>query len=113
MRWLSGFLVFITYAVPARAQTDPALPPQTFLRDRGPGVATSMFGTYVRKGELLVYPFFEGYVDSDQEYTPAELGFSGDTWHFHRRAFLKVNNGLGLTTNATGLAPEIGVMMSF
>jgi hypothetical protein len=25
----------------------------------------------------------------------------------------KVNNGLGLTTNATGLAPEIGVMMSF
>jgi len=34
-------------------------------------------------------------------------------WHFHRRAFLKVNNGLGLTTNATGLAPEIGVMISF
>jgi hypothetical protein len=34
-------------------------------------------------------------------------------WHFRRRAFLKVNNELGLTTNATGLAPEIGVMMSF
>jgi hypothetical protein len=38
-----------------------------------------MFGTYVRKGELLVYPFFEGYHDSDLEYTPAELGFVGDT----------------------------------
>jgi hypothetical protein len=34
-------------------------------------------------------------------------------WHFHRRAFLKVNNGWGLTTNATDFAPEIGLMISF
>jgi hypothetical protein len=34
-------------------------------------------------------------------------------WHFHRRAFLKVNNGWGLTTNATDVAPEIGVMIAF
>ena len=39
-------------------------------------------------------------------------GFAWGTGTF-RRAFLKINNGLGLTTNATGLAPEIGVMMSF
>ena len=46
-----------------------------YLRDRGPGVATSMFGTYVRKGELLVYPFGEWYVDRDLEYKPSELGY--------------------------------------
>lgn len=49
------------------------------LRDRGTGVATSMFGTYVREGELLVYPFFEWYYDSNLEYKPNEFGFAGDT----------------------------------
>lgn len=48
------------------------------LHDRGPGVPVSMFGTYVRKGELLVYPFLEFYVDKDYEYKPAELGFEGN-----------------------------------
>jgi hypothetical protein len=33
-------------------------------------------------------------------------------WHFHRRAFLKLNAGVGLTPNATDFAPEIGVMIS-
>jgi hypothetical protein len=47
-------------------------------RDRGPGVPTSMFGTYVEKGELLVYPFFEYYYDHDAEYSPLELGFDLD-----------------------------------
>ena len=53
------------------------LPPH--LRDRGTGVATSMFGTYVRQGELLVYPFIEWYADHDLEYKPSELGFGLDT----------------------------------
>lgn len=35
----------------------------------------SQFGTYVRQGELLVYPFFEWYYDSDYEYKPSELGY--------------------------------------
>jgi hypothetical protein len=60
---------------PAPAAEEP-LP--VFLRDRGTGLPTSMFGTYVRKGELLVYPFFEGYVDRNLEYSPAELGFGLD-----------------------------------
>ncbi|MBA2706752.1 MAG: hypothetical protein H0U59_02965 [Gemmatimonadaceae bacterium] len=34
-------------------------------------------------------------------------------WRFLPRAVLKVNNGFGLTTNATNLAPEAGVMFSF
>jgi hypothetical protein len=49
-----------------------------YERDRGSGMATSMFGTYVNKGELLVYPFFEWYYDHNFEYKPNEFGFTGD-----------------------------------
>ena len=49
-----------------------------FLRDRGPGIPTSLFGTYVQKGELLIYPFFEYYRDQNLEYSPAELGLGPD-----------------------------------
>ena len=48
-----------------------------YLRDRGTGVATSLFGTYVRDGELLVYPFYEYTTNKDQEYSPEELGYVG------------------------------------
>ncbi len=50
-----------------------------YLQDRGTGMPTSMFGTYVREGELLIYPFFEYYRDNDLEYKPAELGYGLDT----------------------------------
>ena len=46
----------------------------SYLRDRGEGIPTSMAGTYVQKGQLLVYPFFEYYRDHDYEYAPNELG---------------------------------------
>ncbi len=49
-----------------------------YLRDRGTGLPTSMFGTYVRRGELLVYPFFEYYRDHNLEYKPADLGYGLD-----------------------------------
>jgi hypothetical protein len=49
-----------------------------YLRDRGTGIATSLSGTYVRNGELLVYPFYEYTVNNDQEYKPSELGFAGE-----------------------------------
>jgi hypothetical protein len=63
-------------AGPARADdSEDQLP--AYLRDRGTGVPTSMFGTYIRQGELLVYPFAEWYVDSDLEYKPEELGYAG------------------------------------
>jgi len=45
------------------------------LRDRGPGIPVSMFGTYVEKGEFLFYPYFEYYQDGDAEYSPDEFGF--------------------------------------
>ena len=46
-----------------------------WLADRGPGIWTSIFGTYVRSHELLVMPFAEGYYDNNFEYKPAELGY--------------------------------------
>lgn len=46
-----------------------------YLRDRGTGVRTSVLATYVRQGELLVYPFFEWYADRNLEYKPSELGY--------------------------------------
>lgn len=63
-------------SAPPPTPTDSTLP--TYLEDRGTGVATSMFGTYIRKGELIVYPFFEYYRDKDFEYKPSELGFAGE-----------------------------------
>jgi hypothetical protein len=48
-----------------------------YLADRGTGIPTSMFGDYVRSGELKVYPFYE-YTSGNLEYKPAELGFGLD-----------------------------------
>jgi hypothetical protein len=70
-----SLLFTLTLTTGAFAQQD-TLP--AYLRDRGTGVATSMFGTYVRQGELLVYPFFEYYRDNNMEYKPAELGYGLD-----------------------------------
>ncbi len=58
------------------APSGPSLP--SYLADRGTGVPTSMFGTYIRRGELIVYPFFEYYRDHDFEYKPSELGYPGE-----------------------------------
>ena len=66
------FLFFQTSSISAEEQ----LP--VYLQDRGTGIPTSMFGTYVRPGELLVYPFIEFYMDSNMEYSPDELGYGVD-----------------------------------
>jgi len=52
---------------------DSALP--KYLRDRGTGVPASIFGTYIRRGELLVYPFLAYTRDHNREYNPTEFGF--------------------------------------
>jgi hypothetical protein len=49
-----------------------------YLRDRGTGVPVSQFGTYIQRGQFLVYPFFEYYHDDDAEYAPNELGGTDD-----------------------------------
>jgi hypothetical protein len=98
-----GPLLVVLTSVCAEAQEQPSLPsPVTErLRDRGEGLPTSMFGTYVRKGEFLLYPFFEYYHDADFEYSPEELGFVGDVDY---RGRYRAQEGLlflayGLTDN--------------
>ncbi len=49
-----------------------------FLEDRGTGVASSMFGTYINKGEFIFYPYYEYYYDQDAEYAPEEFGYGLD-----------------------------------
>ncbi len=66
-------LVLAAAAGSARAQAEPER-----FADRGPGQPTSMFGTYIEAGQLLVYPFFEYYLDDNAEYSPNELGFGLD-----------------------------------
>lgn len=66
------------FGQPASQASQPDSTRRAFLADRGEGVATSMFGTYIRRGELIVYPFFEYYRDRNFEYKPAEFGFAGD-----------------------------------
>lgn len=82
-----------------------------YLRDRGTGVPTSMFGTYIRKGEFIFYPFFEYYINSDEEYAPSDLGFEGETDY---RGEYKAYEGLvflgyGLTEDLA-LELEVGVI---
>jgi hypothetical protein len=83
----------------------PALSqPAALSNDRGAGLPTSMFGTFINKGELIVYPFFEAYVDDDYEYKPEELGYTGDTDY---RGRYRANEGLLLV--AYGLTDRIAV----
>jgi hypothetical protein len=65
------------WSAPAEPSGEPAAS-APWLADRGPGMWTSIFATYVRPGELLVSPFVEGYIDDDFEYKPSELGYGVD-----------------------------------
>jgi len=53
-----------------------------YLRDRGTGIPVSMFGTFVRRGELLFYPYFEYYHDKSAEYAPDEFGYADENDYF-------------------------------
>jgi hypothetical protein len=46
-----------------------------YLRDRGEGLPTSMFGTYIQHRQFITYFFAEYYLDNNMEYKPAELGY--------------------------------------
>lgn len=76
---ISAFVLFACAGLalaappPAAAQGLPF-----YLTDRAGGTPTSMFGTYIKKGEFVVYPFFEYYLDNNLEYSPNEFGFSLD-----------------------------------
>lgn len=76
-RFFTIFLIIGIAVLPDLASAQEEDLP-VYLRDRGAGVPSSMFGTYIRQGELLVYPYFEYYLDDDMEYAPNELGYELD-----------------------------------
>lgn len=82
---LAALMLAIVTATPAAplpaALASEAEDLPSHLRDRGTGIATSMFGTQIRRGELLVYPFVELYHDGNFEYKPSELGYGLDVDH--------------------------------
>jgi hypothetical protein len=97
-----AFVLALAAAHPAAAQQPAESAP--WLADRGPGLPTSMFGTFIQKGELIVYPFFEAYVDDDYEYKPEELGAPGDVDY---RGRYRAKEGLVLL--AYGVSDRIAV----
>jgi len=74
---LLGFAAPV-FARPAQAQVTQESRLPVYLRDRGTGVPASLFGTYLRRGELLIYPFFEYARDHNREYQPKEFGLGPD-----------------------------------
>jgi len=77
MRSASRFLgaVMLLAVFPIVAAAADELP--SYLRDRGTGIRTSMFSTFVERGQLLVYPFYEYYYDNNLQYSPEEYGGVG------------------------------------
>jgi len=78
-RTLNGLVLAIALGFTLSIQDLKAQEPPPYLQDRGTGVPSSMFGTYVRAGQLLVYPYFEWYADRNYEYKPSELGYGLET----------------------------------
>lgn len=72
---IAGACVALLALLPALGR---AQQPNARQRDRGPGIPTSMFGTYIERGEWLLYPFLEYYRDGNLEYSPDEFGFNLD-----------------------------------
>lgn len=69
---LAAVLIAAGLPAPAAAQ-EPSLP--KYLKDRGTGIPTSLFGTYIGRGQLLVFPFYAYTRDHNREYQPAKLGY--------------------------------------
>ena len=105
MPWRSTGLLIALAVAPAvvSGQTPPQSLP-LYLRDRGTGVRMSMLGTYVRDGELLIYPFFEWYADHNLEYKPSELGYGLN--HDYRGRFRASE---GILFFAYGISPNLAV----
>jgi hypothetical protein len=97
--WAAAGLALLLTSVQASAQDRVDR-----TRDRGEGVPLSMFGTYLRAGETVVYPFFEYYRDGDYEYEAGELGFTGTT---ELRGRYRAKEGLVLV--AYGLTDDVAV----
>jgi len=69
-------VVFIHGADPCRAAEPGDLP--AYLSDRGDAIPTSLLGTYIHEKEFLFYPFYEYTHTKKFQYSPRDLGFTGE-----------------------------------
>lgn len=99
----AALTVLLGLVPPPRALAAQEVP--YYLRDRGTGVRTSLLGTYIRDGELLVYPFFEWYADSDLEYKPSELGHGTSVVDYRGR----YRASEGILFLGYGISPDVAV----
>lgn len=73
----AGFSTLLVASLPATASAQhDSLPPH--LRDRGRGQPTSLFGTYIERGQLILFPYFAFTRDGNMEYQPSALGYGSD-----------------------------------
>jgi len=70
--FVNSSLACLHFPMLASAADEP-LP--LYLQDRGSGIPTSLFGTYIESGQWMVYPFYEYEKNSDAEYDPQEFGY--------------------------------------
>lgn len=83
--WLAALVAVVGWAVPAAATSEAAAagaPP--YGQERGGGIPTSLLGTYIRRHELLIYPFYEYTRSRNFEYDPQELGYGVEQEFFGR-----------------------------
>ncbi|TAL35007.1 MAG: hypothetical protein EPN93_11175 [Spirochaetes bacterium] len=70
-------LALVLFPVVFQARGFAAGEDASYLADRGTGIPTSMFGSYIRRGDFLFYPFYEYYYDKKTEYAPEDFGYTG------------------------------------
>lgn len=68
---IASIILLLTNKIQSQ-HSSPEIP--YYLKDRGTGMPTSMFGTYINSKEVIIYPFYEYYRDKNAEYKPEELG---------------------------------------
>lgn len=80
------FIINTLVTIPSFSQGE-----KTYLKDRGTGIPTSMFGTYINKAEIILYPFYEYYYDKNAEYKPEQFGYNSAIDY---RGLYKAHEGL-------------------
>ncbi len=68
--------IFCFLVINSASQEIPDPDAFDFFRDRGDGIQTSLFGTYIEKKDFIIYPFYEYYIEKDTEYNPGKLGYN-------------------------------------
>ena len=101
---LAAYAVVLGITMTTVAQQQDSLPPH--LRDRGRGVRTSEFQTFIQRHQLLLLPSSAHIRDHNLEYNPLDWGYGNQTdlrGKFRNQADAIAT--YGVTAGAGGTAP--------